>query len=285
MKKFVLAALAAMTLATGCGGGFNTAGAVEVVSREDGSGTRGAFIELFKIEEKNSDGTKADRTTKDATVVNKTDVMLTTVATNPYAIGYVSMGSLNETVKALQVGGAAPSLENVRSGAYKIVRPFNIATKGEPQGLTKDFIDFILAGEGQDVVAANGYIPLGGQGAPAYAGSMPAGRLVVAGSSSVTPVMEKLAEAYATLNPSATIEIQMSDSTAGMTATLEGTCNIGMASRALTDKEQAQLAGTTIAMDGIAVIVSPQNPLEDITAARVKEIFTGGVSTWSAVLE
>lgn len=299
MKKtitmFLAAALAAVSLA-GCGGqtpstsGGSTPatdntekslGEITVVSREDGSGTRGAFIELFGIEAKGEDGTKKDMTTKEAVIANKTDVMMGNVAGDPAAIGYTSLGSLNDTVKALSIDGAAASAENVKNGTYSIARPFNIATNGEATGLAKDFIDFILSAEGQQVVSGS-YIAIDAN-APAYAGTKPSGKISVAGSSSVTPVMEKLKEAYLAINSGAEIEIQMTDSTAGMTAAMEGVCDIGMASRELKPAEAEKLTGISIALDGIAVIVSPENPIDGMTSAQVQSIFTGETTSWDNV--
>lgn len=261
---------------------FDGSRPINVVSREEGSGTRGAFIELTGIEEKQPDGKKVDNTTKEAIIANKTDVVLTNVAGDDYAIGYVSLGSLNSTVKALAVDGAEATAENVKNGTYKIARPFNIATKGDPTGLAADFISFIMSAEGQEVVEKNGYIKVDDAAAP-YAGTKPEGKLVIAGSSSVTPVMEKLVEAYKALNAAATIEVQQSDSTAGMTAAIDGTCDIGMASRELKDTEAAALKATAIANDGIAVITSVNNPASAITKETIKEIFTGKVETWDQV--
>lgn len=261
---------------------FDAARMINVISREDGSGTRGAFIELFGIEEKGSDGSKADKTTKEAAVAKATDVMLTSVAGDKYSIGYVSLGSMNDSVKALEIDGAQATAENIKSGVYKVARPFNIATKGEPTGVARDFIDYIMSAEGQQIVEDNGYITVNDSAAP-FAGTKPEGKIVVAGSSSVAPVMEKLAEAYQALNSGAAIEIQQSDSTAGMTAAMEGTCHIGMASRELKDAEAASLTAVSIANDGIAVIVSRDNPLTGLTASNVKDIYTGAATTWDAV--
>ncbi len=260
---------------------FDTKKAINVISREDGSGTRGAFIELFGILQKNEDGTQKDLTTKEAVIARQTDVMMTNVAGDKYAIGYISLGSLNDTVKALNIEGVVPTTENVKNGTYPVSRPFNIATKGEPTGLAKDFIDFILSAEGQAVVSKS-YIAV--DDAPlAYAGSKPSGKIVVAGSSSVTPVMEKLKEAYLAVNPNAQIEIQMSDSSAGMNGAIDGTCDIGMASRELKDSEKEKLTDIQIALDGIAVIVNNENPAADLTKDQVKAIFTGGVETWNGI--
>ncbi len=288
MKKIIgtslLASLLALTLC-GCTGsassGFDGSKEIGVVSREDGSGTRGAFIELFGIEQKNDDGTKKDRTTKEAIIAKQTDVMMTNIAGNRHAIGYISLGSLNETVKAVRIDGVAASAENVKNGAYPIARPFNIVTKGEPSGLTKDFIGFILSADGQAVVA-KGYIQIA-DGAPAYAGDKPSGKIVVAGSSSVTPVMEKLKEAYLAVNPSAAIEIQQTDSSAGMKSAIDGSCDIGMASRELKESELAALTPLRIALDGIAVIVNKENPVTELSKEQVRGIFTGESTKWSDV--
>jgi phosphate transport system substrate-binding protein len=255
---------------------------IVVVSREDGSGTRGAFIELFGVEQKDADGKKVDYTTLDAEIVNSTSVVLQTVAGNDAAIGYISLGSLNDTVKALQIDGADATVANVKDGSYKISRPFNIVTKAEVSESAKAFIDFILSAEGQAVVADNHYIPM--DNAPAFAGSTVAGKVVVAGSSSVTPVMEKLKEAYMAVNPNAEIEIQMSDSSTGVKMAIEGTCDIGMASRALKDSETAEgVASTVIATDGIAVIVNLNNPIAGLTAEQVRQMYVGEMTNWSEV--
>lgn len=259
-------------------------GAISVLSREDGSGTRGAFIELFGIEQKDADGNKVDMTIDSAEITNSTSVMMTTVAGNVNAIGYVSLGSLDESqVKALLVDGAEATADNVKDGTYKVARPFNIATKGDPDGLAKDFIDFILSDEGQAVVEENGYVSQGSTGA--FEGTLPEGKITVGGSSSVTPVMEKLKEAYTALNPNATIEVQQSDSTTGMTSTIDGTYDIGMASRELKEEELADLTPTTIAIDGIAVIVNPENTVSDITTDEVMKIYTGEITDWSEIAQ
>lgn len=257
-------------------------GAISVVSREDGSGTRGAFIELFGIEEKDADGNKIDNTTEEAIVTNSTSVMMTTVAGNPAAIGYISLGSLNDTVKALKIDGADATVENIKSGSYKVSRPFNIATKGTLSEAAQDFEDYILSAEGQAVIEENGYIAADDAAKP-YAGKQPSGKVTVAGSSSVTPVMEKLKEAYAAVNPNAEVEIQESDSTTGMNSTIEGICDIGMASRALKDSEkEAGLTETKIAIDGIAVIVNKENSFDGMTSEAVKGVFTGEITDWSS---
>lgn len=252
---------------------------ITVVSREDGSGTRGAFIELFGIEQKNDAGEKVDYTTDDAEITNSTSVMMTTIAGNTEAIGYISLGSMNETVKAVRIDGAEPSVDNIKSGSYKIARPFNIATGETVSEAAADFIKYIMSDEGQAVVEESGYISQGSEGA--YTAANLSGKVVVAGSSSVTPVMEKLKEAYVELNPDVTIEVQQSDSTTGMTSAIEGVCDIGMASRELKDSEtEAGLSATVIAMDGIAVIVNNDSPVEALTSDNVKAIFTGEVTNW-----
>ena len=250
---------AAQTEAAAATGDFDTSKEISVNSREDGSGTRGAFIELFRVEEKAADGTKVDNTTVEANITNSTSVMMTSVAGDPYAIGYISLGSLNDTVKAVKIDGAEATTDNVAN----------------------DFVDYIMSAEGQDIIEQNGYIKID-QNAAAYAGSKPEGKIVVAGSSSVSPVMEKLKEAYLAVNTNADIEIQTSDSTTGVTSTQEGICDIGMASRDLKDTETGVTA-TTIAQDGIAVIVNNENPVENLTSDQVKSIFTGETTVWADV--
>lgn len=262
-------------------GDFDTSKEISVNSREDGSGTRGAFIELFGVEEKAADGTKVDNTTVEANITNSTAVMMTSVAGDPYAIGYISLGSLNDTVKAAKIDGAEATTENVANGSYKVARPFNIVTKDGLSDVAKGFVDYIMSAEGQDIIEQNGYIKID-QNAAAYAGSKPEGKIVVAGSSSVSPVMEKLKEAYLAVNTNADIEIQTSDSTTGVTSTQEGICDIGMASRDLKDTETGVTA-TTIAQDGIAVIVNNENPVENLTSDQVKSIFTGETTVWADV--
>ena len=257
-------------------------GPITVISREDGSGTRGAFIELFGIEVKNDAGEKVDMTTDDAEITNSTSVMMTSVAGNTEAIGYISLGSLNDTVKAVKIDGAEATVDNIKSSTYKIARPFNIATKGEVSDVAQDFIKYIMSEDGQKVVEDNGYISHGNDGAFESAGL--SGKVVVGGSSSVTPVMEKLKEAYVALNPDVTIEVQQSDSTTGMTSAIEGVCDIGMASRDLKDSEiEKGLTGTTIAMDGIAVIVNNDSPVEELSSDSVKGIYTGEITDWADV--
>lgn len=285
MKKLIglVLAMAMLVVSAAAVAEFDTSSAISVMSREDGSGTRGAFIELMGIEEENEAGEKVDNTTEEAVITNSTSVMMTGVAGDVNAIGYISLGSLNDTVKALKVDGAEATVEAINAGEYKIARPFNIATMGEVSEIAQDFIDFILSAEGQAVIEENGYISIA-EG-EAFAGGNVEGKIVIAGSSSVTPVMEKLSEAYKAVNPSAEIELQQSDSTTGMNGAIDGVCDIGMASRALKDSEiEKGLTGTTIAMDGIAVIVNNANPVEELSSEMIKAIYVGEVTTWAEAI-
>ena len=283
-------ALAASVLA-GCGsdngGGSADEGGsgvsstdIYTLTREEGSGTRSAFVELFGIQEGD-----VDNTTSSAEITNSTSVMMTTVAGNESAIGYISLGSLDDSVKAVKINGAEATVDNIKSGSYKVSRPFNIVYKED--GLSEvgqDFVKFIMSQEGQAVIEEEGYISEGNEGA--FAGTQPSGTITVAGSSSVSPVMEKLKEAYAEVNPNATVEVQQNDSSTGISSTASGVCDIGMASRELKDEEASQgLTPLTIAMDGIAVIVNKGNPLEELTSDQVKSIFTGEVTGWSDIIK
>jgi phosphate transport system substrate-binding protein len=250
-------------------------GTITVVSREDGSGTRGAFIELFGVLDKD----KNDNTVGSAEITNSTSVMMTSIEGDKTAIGYISLGSLNDSVKAVKIDGVAASVENINNGGYKISRPFLIATKAGLNERAQGFINFIMSSEGQDVIEKNGYIRVKDSGA--YKASRISGKVVVAGSSSVTPIMEKLKEAYVKVNPNADIEIQQSDSSTGMNAAIDGICDIGMASREIKESELNKgLNGTVIAIDGIAVIVNKENPVVSLTKDQVKSIFTGTVTKW-----
>ena len=260
--------------------GFDTSKDISVVSREDGSGIRGAFIELTGVEEKDADGNKVDNTTLDASITNSTEVMMTTVSGNDYAIGYASLGSLNDTVKAVKVGGVEATADNINAGTYTLARPFNIVTGDSVSEVAQDFINYIMSEDGQKIISDNGYIEVENTGS--FTSTEAKGSIVVAGSSSVTPVMEKLKEAYAKVNANASIEIQESDSTTGVNSAIEGTCDIGMASRDLKDEEKGVKA-TAIAKDGIAVIVNNNNTIDDLTVDQIKDIFTGAVTTWADV--
>lgn len=292
MKKILslgLAALMTVFALTGCGTDSNDGGtgtgtdAISVLTREEGSGTRGAFIELLGIEEKNADGKKVDKTIDTAETTNSTSVMITTVQGNKAAIGYISLGSLDKSkVKALKVDGAEAAADNVKSGEYKVSRPFNIATKGDTTGVASDFIKFILSADGQAVVEKNGYISEGNTGA--YKASGQKGKITIGGSSSVTPVMEKLKEAYVKLNPDVTVDVQQNDSSSGMKGTIDGIYDIGMASRDVKDSEkEAGLNSIKIALDGIAVIVNKDNTLDAITSEQIKNIYTGSLTKWSEI--
>ncbi len=266
------------------GSEWDSSNDITIVSREDGSGTRGAFIELFGIEEKNGDE-KIDMTTEEAQITNSTSVMLTTVADNEYAIGYVSLGSLDDSVKAVKIDGAEATAENVKSGTYKVSRPFNIAVKeGLDNEVAKDFINFIMSEEGQSVVEENHYIAI--DDVKPFEGTSPSGKAVIGGSSSVSPVMEKLIEAYNKLNPGAELELQTTDSTTGMTSAVDGSYDIGMASRELKDTELSEgLQATVIATDGIAVIMNKNSSVDNLSSEQVKSIYTGEALTWDEVIE
>ena len=292
MKKILslgLAALMTVFALAGCGADSNNGGtgtgtdAISVLTREEGSGTRGAFIELLGIEEKNADGKKVDKTIDTAETTNSTSVMITTVQGNKAAIGYISLGSLDKSkVKALKVDGAEAATDNVKSGEYKVSRPFNIATKGDATGVASDFIKFILSADGQAVVEKNGYISEGNTGA--YKASGQKGKITIGGSSSVTPIMEKLKEAYVKVNPDVTVDVQQNDSSSGMKGAIDGIYDIGMASRDVKDSEkEAGLNSIKIALDGIAVIVNKDNTLDSITSEQIKNIYTGSLTKWSEI--
>ena len=258
---------------------WNKNSSINVLSREEGSGTRGAFVELFGVEKKNDQGKKVDYTTDEASITNSTAVMLTTVAGNKYAIGYVSLGSLSSAVKAVKIDGSDASVDNINNGSYKIARPFNIVVQNNLSEVASDFIDFILSENGQAIIAANKYIKIPVE--KSYKSFNLKGKVVVSGSSSVSPVMEKLIEGYKSVNPDVQIELQTSDSTTGVINAINGTCDIGMASRAVKDSEKAKgVNEITIAIDGIAVVVNNENPVENLTKNDVEKIFTGKAQNW-----
>ncbi|MEG1449087.1 MAG: substrate-binding domain-containing protein [Oscillospiraceae bacterium] len=289
--RIVLSAVMIMSLFAGCKNNDNATPAdafdaqndITVISREDGSGTRGAFTEIFDIIEKDTNGNKVDITTETADITQSTGVMLTSTQNNPYAIGYISLGSLNDSVKAVKIDGVDATTENIKNGTYKASRPFNIATMGNESQQTADFINFIMSDDGQKVVTDAGYISKESTGA--FSGTKPQGKITVSGSSSVTPAMEKLKEAYEKINPNAVIEINQSDSTNGMNAVAEGVCDIGMASRELKDSETEKgIQPKVIALDGIAVVVNNQNTTENLSSEQVKGIYTGEATTWAEVI-
>ena len=261
---------------------FDASKTISVVTREEGSGTRDAFTELTGVLVKDGDN-KTDNTTTSAVTINSTEAVITNVKDNEAAIGYISLGSLNDTVKALKIGGVEATADNVKSGDYAVSRPFNIAYKGELSDVAQDFVDYIMSSDGQKIVSDNGYVTVSENAA--YSGKKPSGKISVAGSSSVSPVMEKLAEAYQKVNTNAKVEIQTSDSSAGMQSAMGGTCDIGMASRDLKDEEKSALKVETIAKDGIAVIVNNANTYDDLTLDQVKSIYTGETTVWSDIIK
>lgn len=261
---------------------FDASKTISVVTREEGSGTRDAFTELTGVLVKDGDN-KTDNTTTSAVTINSTEAVITNVKDNEAAIGYISLGSLNDTVKALKIGGVEATADNVKSGDYAVSRPFNIAYKGELSDVAQDFVDYIMSSDGQKIVSDNGYVTVSENAA--YSGKKTSGKISVAGSSSVSPVMEKLAEAYQKVNTNAKVEIQTSDSSAGMQSAMGGTCDIGMASRDLKDEEKSALKVETIAKDGIAVIVNNANTCDDLTLDQVKSIYTGETTVWSDIIK
>ena len=298
IARVVLTTLATMTCLVGafamigCSSSGQESGAqgspgteqISVYSREDGSGTRGAFIELFGLEEKDAQGNKTDTTTDKAAITNSTSVMMTSVANDPNGIGYISLGSLNDSVKAVRIDGVEATADNVKVGSYKISRPFNIVLSDMSNAAANDFVTFVMSADGQAIVEDNHYIAVNDAAQPYQKGDV-SGKIVIAGSSSVTPVMEKLAEAYESVNPAVTIEVQQSDSTTGVNMAIEGTCDIGMASRELKDSEVAAgVRSQPIARDGIAVIVAPSSSVDELTSQQVKDIFSGVAKTWADVI-
>ena len=286
MKKLIAlctAVLMLLIVAAGCGNNASENNAIYVVSREDGSGTRSAFVELLGIETENEAGEAVDATVQTAEITDSTSVMMQTVAGNKSAIGYISLGSLDDTVKALEIDGVAANIDTVKDGSYKVSRPFNVATTANVSAEAQDFLNFILSAEGQAVVEEAGCISQGNTGA--FTGGSVSGKIVVAGSSSITPTMEKLKEAYLAVNTNASIEVQQSDSSTGMSSAIAGSCDIGMASRELKDSElEKGLTPVTIAMDGIAVVVNNENPAEELSSEQIKEIFLGNVDSWKEIL-
>lgn len=305
---FALFAIFVSFVFASCGGNkkWNENSEINVISREEGSGTRGAFIELFGIEKKSADGKKIDFTTDEASITNSTAVMMTTVSQNQYAIGYISLGSLNDSVKAVKIDGASATVENIKNGTYKIARPFNVAVKENLSDSAKDFLNYVLSEKGQQIIEENKYIKISADEhelassvnqnsdsakklASSSANSIPSKtilreKVVVSGSSSVSPVIEKLIESYKAENPDAKIELQTSDSTTGIANAISGTCDIGLASRSLKATELSKgVKEITIAMDGIAVIVNNSNPFSDISKNQVEKIFTGETTKWNEI--
>lgn len=248
-----------------------------VVTREEGSGTRGAFIEIVGLEEENDAGEKEDKTTVDAVVQNSTNGVMTSVAQDPNAIGYISLGSLNDTVKAVKIEGVEATEENIADGSYKISRPFNLAYKeAELDDISTDFLKYCMSTEAQEIVKEEGYVPLNNTESYEQAEGL-SGNITVAGSTSVTPLMEKFIEAYKELNPDVQIDLQSTGSSAGIEAVIDGSAQIAMASRELKDEEKEQLKPEVIAVDGIAVVVNTESKVEDLTVEQLKQIFSGEV--------
>lgn len=288
-RILLVAVLISGLLLTGCSNdgeaeGFNVSKEITVISREEGSGTRGAFVEMIGIVMEDENGNNIDMIKQTADVTQSTGVMLSSVESNLYAIGYISLGSLNDEVKALAVDGAAPTNENINNGTYKVSRPFNIVTNPETSELTRDFIQFILSTEGQKVVADTGYIAI--NDSDSFVSNMEGGKITISGSSSVTPVMEKLKEKYETINGNAIIEINQSDSTSGVNSVVDGIADIGMVSRGIKENELAEgILPTTIATDGIAVIVNNENEIDNLTTKQIKDIYLGNILIWNELVD
>ncbi len=284
LRKILALVLALTAVSAVAFAEFDASKTIAVVSREEGSGTRGAFIELTGIATKDAEGKEVDNTYAEADFVNGTSLVMTTVAENEYAVGYASLSSVlhNESVKSIKVDGVEASTENILNQTYPIARPFNVVTKGElADPLAKDFMAFVMSADGQAVVAEDGLVPVAAD-APAYTAANLSGNLSIGGSTSVAPVMELLVEAYSALNPNAVLDVQSTGSTAGVTGALDGTYGIGMASRALKDSEkEAGAVGTAIGIDGIAVIVSPVNPVENLSLEQVRQVFVGEITAWA----
>lgn len=274
MKKLLQFVMASLMLSFSCA----FAESIYPISREMGSGTRGAFVDIFDV--KQETGKKIDATSKKAEVTNSTGVMITTVANSKNAIGYISLGALNDEVKALKIDGVAPSVANINSKKYTIFRPFNVVTKTKTP-LTEDFLSYASSQNALAIIEKAGYIAVSKN---AFSSKKPKGKLVIAGSSSVTPLMEKLKEAYEKINPNANLEILQSDSTTGVTSTIEGIADIGMVSREVKQSELKKgLKAQVLALDGLAVIVHKSNKLDDISKESVKKIFMGEVTDWDEV--
>lgn len=277
MKKIISAVLclsAFTAVLSGCGS--KNGSTITVISREEGSGTRGAFVELMGILDKND----KDLTTTSSETSQSTSVVISTVQGNRNAIGYISLGSLNDSVKAIRVDGVEATVDNVKSGSYSIARPFVICTKEELSAAAEDFINFILSDNGQEIVGEE-YISVS---SGTYTSTGASGKITVAGSTSVGPVMERIADAYMDINPDITVEIQQTGSGAGITSTIEDACDIGMSSRELKQEEiDKGLTATQIALDGIAVIVNNENTVDDLTSEQIKSIYIGETTDWNDI--
>lgn len=249
------------------------------ISREMGSGTRGAFVDIFDVK-KQIGNKKIDATSKKAEVTNSTGVMITTVANSKNAIGYISLGSLNDTVKAVKIDGVTPSVENVNNKSYTVFRPFNLAVSNNNE-LVNDFLAYIGSNLSKNIIQKAGYIAIYDN---EFSSAKPSGKIVVAGSSSITPLMEKLKEGYKLVNPNATIEIQQSDSTTGINSAIEKIADIAMVSREFkTNELKSGLKTQVLALDGLAVIVNKENSINSLSKESVKKIFAGEITDWNRV--
>ena len=263
-------------------GASETNSKINVISREEGSGTRGAFVELTGVEEK-IDGVKVDQTTLDAEIASSTSVVITTVEGDKNAIGYISLGSLSDKVKAIEVDGVYPTTESVKSGEYKISRPFVMAYKTLSE-TAEDFLKFVMSSNGQDIVAKKGYIRVDDSNKYTYESSKKSGSVTISGSSSVYPVMEVLVEAYMTLNPDVKVTLMQSDSTTGINDAISGKSDIGLSSRNLKASElEKGLEYNVMAMDGIAVIVNNENAVKGLSSETIRDIYKGLVTTWAGL--
>lgn len=274
MKKYLLGLLASCVL-----GGVLMAQDIFPISREMGSGTRGAFVEIFGIQ-KEVRNKKVDATIQKAEVTNSTGVMMTTVANSANSIGYISLGSLNDTIKAVSIDGVSPSVQNINNKTYGISRPFNVVTK-TMNPVIEDFLKYALSKEAKGIVEKAGYISVAKD---SYVSTKPSGKIIIAGSSSVTPLMEKLKESYEKINPNVEIEIQQSDSTTGVNSVVEGIADIGMASREIKESELKKgINAQVLAIDGLAVIVNKENPISNLKKEDVRKIFLGEITSWEQV--
>lgn len=274
MKKCLLGLLASCMLS-----GVLMAQDIFPISREMGSGTRGAFVEIFGIQ-KEVRNKKVDATTQKAEVTNSTGVMMTTVANSANSIGYISLGSLNDTIKAVSIDGVSPSVQNINNKTYGISRPFNVVTK-TMNPVIEDFLKYALSKEAKGIVEKAGYISVAKD---SYVSTKPSGKIIIAGSSSVTPLMEKLKESYEKINPNVEIEIQQSDSTTGVNSVVEGIADIGMASREIKESELKKgINAQVLAIDGLAVIVNKENPISNLKKEDVRKIFLGEITSWEQV--
>lgn len=279
MKKILsIATLFAVILTALCACGKSSGSTISVITREEGSGTRGAFVELLGI----VDGDGNDNIVKTAEATNSTSVMMTTVAGNKNAIGYVSLGSLSSDVKAIKVDGAEPTVANIEAGTYKVARPFNLVYNDDKlSDVAVDFVKFIMSNEGQAIVTRKGYISV--KTSDSYKSSGLTGTVVLDGSTSVGPLMDAIADEYKKLNPDVKVQIQQTGSSAGINSAIEGVCDIGMSSRELKSSESAKIKAHKMATDGIAVIVNNSNTVDGLTSEQIRSIFLGETTSWDGL--